>query len=87
MNEFAEDERGLIGYKIQRKDSNGSVEEDEIIFTEEIISMMLRYGKKLSEIQAGGTVKDCVITIPSYYTLNQRRLFQDAAELAGLSVL
>jgi molecular chaperone DnaK (HSP70) len=27
MNEFAEDERGLIGYKIQRKDANGTIEE------------------------------------------------------------
>lgn len=42
----------------------------------------------MSEKQAGGqTVKDCVITIPAYYTLGQRRMILDAADIAGLSVL
>lgn len=32
-------------------------------------------------------MKDCVITIPAYYNLGQRRMILDAAEIAGLSVL
>jgi len=42
----------------------------------------------LSEIQAGGHVRDCVITIPSWFTYDQRLMIRDAAEqLANLNVL
>lgn len=42
----------------------------------------------MSEKQAGGqSIKDCVITIPAYYTTAQRRMILDSAEIAGLSVL
>ena len=66
MNEIVEDDRGLIGWKI-KKNPNDAEEEPEIFYTEELVAMILKYGKKLSEISAGGTVKDCVITIPSYF--------------------
>ena len=66
-NEIEADDRGLIGWKIQKKTKDGEKNE-EIMYTEELIAMLLKYGKMLSERQAGGTVKDCVITIPSYYT-------------------
>ncbi len=49
--------------------------------------MILKYGRTLSEIQSeGATVKEAVITIPSYFTQEQRRMVLDAAELAGLTV-
>ena len=37
-------------------------------FSEEIVGIILKYGRILAEKQAGGMVKDCVITIPNYYT-------------------
>ena len=43
-------------------------EETEVYYTEEIISHILKYGRTLSEKQAGGIVTDCVITVPSYFT-------------------
>lgn len=49
--------------------------------------MILKYGRNLSETQAGGTVRDSVITIPSYFTREQRLMMQSAADLAGLTVL
>jgi len=51
--------------------------------------MILKYGRTLSETQVGGgaTVKDAVITIPSYFNQEQRRMFLDAAEIAGLHVI
>lgn len=81
-----DDGRGLIGWKIEKKSKDGSKSE-EIIYTEELLAMLLKYGKMLSERQAGGVVKDCVLTIPSYYTPSQKRMMADAAELAGLFIL
>jgi molecular chaperone DnaK (HSP70) len=86
LNEISEDDRGLIGWKIHKKAKDGENTE-EIVYTEELIAQLLKYGKMLSERQAGGKVIDCVITIPSYYTPSQKRMMNDAAELAGLSVL
>ena len=86
MNEIVEDDRGLIGWKVHMNPKD-TEEEPEILYTEELVAMILKYGKKLSEISAGGTVKDCVITIPSYFTFTQKKMMMDAAELAGLSIL
>jgi hypoxia up-regulated 1 len=50
--------------------------------------MLFQYVKMLAEIQAGGHVRDCVITIPSWFTYDQRLMIKDAAEqLANLNVL
>ena len=44
--------------------------------------------KMLAEKQAGGFVRDVVITVPSWFTYDQRLMLKDAAEgLAGLNVL
>lgn len=86
VNEFVEDDRGLIGWKMIRKYENGT-KEDQIVYTEELVAQLLKYGRKLSEIQASATIKDCVITIPSYFTPDQRRMIMDAADIAGLSIL
>lgn len=67
MNEIVEDDRGLIGWKV-KKNPKDTKESPEIYYTEELVAMILKYGKRLSEISAGGSVKDCVITIPSYFT-------------------
>jgi hypothetical protein len=48
VNEFTNDERGLIGWKFERKFPNGTVNE-EIMYTEEIIGMLFKYGRYLSE--------------------------------------
>lgn len=86
MNEIVEDDRGLIGWKV-KKNPKDEEEEPEIFYTEELVAMILKYGKKLSEIAAGGTVKDCVITVPSYFDFVQKKMLIDAADIAGLSVL
>jgi hypothetical protein len=49
MNEFVEDDRGLLGWKITRKASGGAKTE-EIFYTEELVATILKYGKQLSEI-------------------------------------
>ena len=50
--------------------------------------MLLQYVKMLAEKQAEASVREVVITVPSWFTYNQRVMMRDAAEqLAGLSVL
>ena len=68
LNEFAADERGLVGWKITSKKAAEGENPEEILYTEELTAMLLKFGRQLSEKQAGGTIKDCVITVPSYFT-------------------
>jgi len=49
--------------------------------------MMFATVKSFAEKQAEGSVRDCVITVPSWYTYDQRLMIIDAAELANLKVL
>lgn len=53
---------------------------------EEITAMILAHGRDFSEAVAEAKIKDCVITVPSFYTQNERLALIDAAELAGLNV-
>ena len=88
FNEFVADERGLVAWKITRP-ANGDEDpkEEQILFSEEVVAMLFGYVKMLAEIQAETTVRDCVITIPSWFTYDQRLMIKDAAELANLKVL
>jgi len=67
----------------------GEQEPIEQIFTsEETVAMLFQYVRMLAEIQAGGIVRDCVITVPNWFTYDQRLMIKDAAEqLANLNVL
>jgi hypothetical protein len=48
INDFVSDERGLISWKIQKSFPNGTTV-DEILFTEEIVGMLFKHGRQLSE--------------------------------------
>jgi len=50
------------------------------------VAQLLKFGRTLAEKQAQGDVKEAVITVPSYFTTEQRFMMIDAAELAGLRV-
>lgn len=76
------DERGLPGFFIGEKD-----DQKEILYTEEVLGMIFAHGKFLADKQSNSRINDCVVTIPSYFDLNKRRMIEDAAELAGLSVM
>ncbi|KAD7117954.1 hypothetical protein E3N88_05222 [Mikania micrantha] len=53
----------------------------------EILAMLLKHLKQLTEKNLETSVVDCVIGIPSYFSDLQRRLYLDAALLAGLKPL
>ena len=55
--------------------------------TEEITAMILEHIKEMSEKFGEGGIKDCSITIPSFWTRAQKIAVISAANAAGLNVL
>jgi len=87
-NEIAADERGVVAWKVTSAGSGGEESGEELLHSEEVVAMLLQYVKMLAEKQAEASVRECVITVPSWFTYDQRLMIRDAAEqLAGLSVL
>lgn len=80
------DERGQNSWKIEG--AGESEGKEEILHSEEVVAMLLQHVKMLAEKQAEATVREIVVTVPSWFTYDQRLMMRDAAEqLAGLSVL
>jgi len=53
----------------------------------DISAMVLRYLKRLAEVQFGQSVTKAVITVPANFTDSQRQATKAAGEIAGLEVL
>ncbi|KAI7737948.1 hypothetical protein M8C21_015141, partial [Ambrosia artemisiifolia] len=53
----------------------------------EILGMLFKHLKQITEKNLESSVVDCVIGIPSYFTDLQRRMYLDAAQIAGLNPL
>ncbi|MFS8015427.1 putative Heat shock protein 70 family [Helianthus anomalus] len=53
----------------------------------EILGMLFKHLKQMAEKNLESSAVDCVIGIPSYFTDLQRRLYLDAAQIAGLTPL
>ncbi|KAI9725963.1 MAG: lumenal Hsp70 protein [Chrysothrix sp. TS-e1954] len=62
---------------------------DALLSIEELLAMELGNVRSNAEAMAGKgqTVRDVVITIPPFYTVDERRAVETAAELAGLRVM
>lgn len=71
LNDFVEDERGLLAvqtFSIDKKELKEDADAKTTYLSEELAAQILAYGRELAEKQAGGQiVKDAVITVPSYY--------------------
>ncbi|KAJ8068586.1 hypothetical protein OCU04_002298 [Sclerotinia nivalis] len=67
---------------------SGAFAADEQPWTvEEILAMELQSIQRNAEALAGSKVKDLVLTIPTFYTTEEKRAVLLAADLAGLRVL
>jgi len=79
-------------YKIKSNDDNNGIyfihdEEKNILYTpEELMAMVLNHSRSLAEDYAQTSVDSCVLTVPSYYTQNERKSLLYSAKLAGLKV-
>jgi len=59
-----------------------------VLYAEELVGMMLQYIRMLAEKTAGERVDECVITVPSWFTYDQRLMIKEAAQsFAGMTVL
>ena len=76
--------RGTASFK------TGTLPDDqEAWLVEELLAMQLQSVQKNAELAAGdsSTVRNIVLTVPPFYTTEEKRAVQSAAELAGLKVL
>lgn len=61
--------------------------ENKTFSPQEISAMILTKMKEVAETKLGKTVTKAVITVPAYFTDNQRQATKDAGAIAGLNVL
>lgn len=76
--------RGGVGFR-----SEGFNREEELFTVEELLAMELKNIKR-NTVALGGkgsNIKDVVITIPSFYTAEEKRALSLAVDLAGLRLL
>ena len=74
-------QRGSLQFKI--KYSNKEFR----FYPEEVVGMILRYVKYLSDKYSQAVIKDCVITVPNFFSYKQRQAIYQSAQIAGLTVL
>ncbi|KAM5345726.1 hypothetical protein ACJ41O_011587 [Fusarium nematophilum] len=76
--------RGTAAFK-----SKAFTAEEEAWIVEELLAMELQSIQKNAEAAAGdgSSVRSIVLTVPPFYTVEEKRAIQTAAELAGLKVL
>lgn len=79
-----EKERGTVGFQ-----SESFAETENLFSVEELIAMELKNIQQNAKTLAGhgSAIQDCVITVPSFYTAEERKAIILAADLAGLRVL
>lgn len=71
------------------KSKEGFAAEEQAWLVEELLAMELQSIQKNAEAMAGkdSTVRSVVITVPPFYTIEEKRAVENAVELAGLKAL
>ena len=80
--------RGTLRYVRSDLTAEEAAEEGAVttFSVEEIAAMLLAYAREIGERQASGKVRDCVITVPSFFAQHERTAILDAAKLVNLNV-
>ncbi|KAF2880978.1 hypothetical protein ILUMI_25194 [Ignelater luminosus] len=72
---------GSVGIKVNY------LNEEHVFSPEQCLAMLLTKLKDTSAVALQTQVNDCVISVPSYFTNNERKALLDSAAIAGLNVL
>jgi hypoxia up-regulated 1 len=83
-------EQQYFPYKFLDNITNGHTyfnAEGAIYTAEELLAMIMHHIKEMTESFGGKAIKDCVITVPSYFTHHERKSLYVAADIAELRVL
>jgi hypoxia up-regulated 1 len=85
MELLKDDVRG--GWSIQLPKVNQ--EKDVVFSSEELAAMILQFTSFMTKeyVNSKNMIKDCTITVPSYFTQSERQAVLDAAMIADLNVL
>nr|CAI5825827.1 unnamed protein product [Callosobruchus analis] len=76
-----EEKGGNIGIKVRY------LNEEHVFSPEQCLAMLLTKLKDIAANALQTPINDCVISVPSYYTNNERKALLDSATIAGLNVL
>ena len=86
------DEHGLPRIAISAQDAGqelalGATDGDILVSAEEVAAMVLNELREAAERHLSCEVSRCVITVPAYFSAQQKQATRDAGEIAGLEVL
>ncbi|XP_066150208.1 heat shock 70 kDa protein 4 isoform X1 [Euwallacea fornicatus] len=76
-----EDKNGNIGIKVNY------LNEEHTFSPEQCLAMLLTKLKDTASVALQTPINDCVVSVPSYFTNNERKALLDSAAIAGLNVL
>lgn len=63
------------------------LDQDHVYSPEQVTAMLFTKLKETSEVALKKPIKDCVLTVPSFFTNSERAALIDAANIAGLNIL
>lgn len=72
---------GGIGIRVNYLD------EEQVFTPEQVTAMLFTKLKETAEVALKKPIKDCVLTVPSFFTNAERAALIDAANIAGLNIL
>lgn len=88
-----QDELKALPYRVEPLQNGGigirvNYMDQELVFTpEQVTAMLFTKLKETCETVLKKPMKDCVITVPSFFTSAERAALIDAAQIAGLNIL
>lgn len=81
-----DESRGTVLFQLE----NYVLEEDSeniILRVEEVMAMIIKQVKFLAEKQGAVQIRDCVLTVPSHWNMDQRQSLHTAVQIAELNLL
>lgn len=82
-----------LPYRVEARPDGGIgirvnyLDQDYVFSPEQVTAMLFTKLKETAEVALKKPIKDCVLTVPSFFTSAERSALIDAAHIAGLNIL